>query len=206
MLNQKIRALRLAKGLTLKQVGDVFGISRASVSAWESGTSKPDSAKLVRLAELLDTSVSNLLGETVLSFESLALVSKTDALPFVRWDMIESKPWAIDPTQQVWPSTGPVPNDAFATRFISPPDWNWQPGPIPGGALLIIAPCDKAVFGPIYLVSAKNQPLQLAALHSAQTFKSINHLKNSTNILINIELCTIIGELIEWQLHGRSGC
>ncbi len=41
MLNERIRALRLAKGLTLQQVGDVFGISRASVSAWENGVAKP---------------------------------------------------------------------------------------------------------------------------------------------------------------------
>ncbi len=61
MLNERIRALRLAKGLTLQQVGDVFGISRTSVSNWETGHSQPDPRKIERLAQLFDTSVQFLL-------------------------------------------------------------------------------------------------------------------------------------------------
>lgn len=61
MLNERIRALRLAKGLTLQQVGDVFGISRTSVSNWEAGHSQPDPRKIERLARLFDTSVQFLL-------------------------------------------------------------------------------------------------------------------------------------------------
>ncbi len=61
MLNERIRALRLAKGLTLQQVGDVFGISRGSVSNWEAGHSQPDPRKIERLAQLFDTSVQYLL-------------------------------------------------------------------------------------------------------------------------------------------------
>ncbi len=61
MLNERIRALRLAKGLTLQQVGDVFGISRTSVSNWEAGHSQPDPRKIERLAKFFDTSVQFLL-------------------------------------------------------------------------------------------------------------------------------------------------
>ncbi|WP_131753785.1 helix-turn-helix domain-containing protein [Burkholderia vietnamiensis] len=60
-IGTRIRALRKAKGLTLQQVADTFGISRASVSEWESGRSKPDAAKLTNLAGLLDTSIEYLL-------------------------------------------------------------------------------------------------------------------------------------------------
>lgn len=60
-IGTRIRELRKAKGLTLQQLGDTFGISRASVSEWESGRSKPDANKLVRLADLLDTTVEYLL-------------------------------------------------------------------------------------------------------------------------------------------------
>lgn len=60
-IGTRIRELRKAKGLTLQQLADVFGISRASVSEWESGRSKPDGGRLLKLADVLDTSVEYLL-------------------------------------------------------------------------------------------------------------------------------------------------
>jgi SOS-response transcriptional repressor LexA len=60
-LGDRIREKRKAKGLTLQQLGDVFGISRSSVSDWERGATRPDQNKLVRLAEALDTSMEYLL-------------------------------------------------------------------------------------------------------------------------------------------------
>ncbi|KGV86486.1 helix-turn-helix family protein [Burkholderia pseudomallei MSHR3951] len=59
----RIRELRKAKGMTLQQLGDVFGISRASVSEWESGRSKPDASRLVELASTLGVSVEYLLDD-----------------------------------------------------------------------------------------------------------------------------------------------
>ncbi|RQQ30515.1 LexA family protein [Burkholderia stagnalis] len=67
-IGTRIRALRKAEGLTLQQVGDAFGISRASVSEWESGRSKPDATRLHTLATLLHTNVLYLLeGDTTQS-------------------------------------------------------------------------------------------------------------------------------------------
>jgi len=63
-IGTRIRELRKAKGMTLQQLGDVFGISRASVSEWESGRSKPDAGKLLRLGEVLDATVEFLLNGT----------------------------------------------------------------------------------------------------------------------------------------------
>jgi len=63
-LGNRIRDKRKAKGLTLQQLGDVFGISRSSVSDWERGATRPDPAKLVRLADALGTTVEYLLEES----------------------------------------------------------------------------------------------------------------------------------------------
>lgn len=60
-LSDRIRERRKAKGMTLQQLGDVFGIQRSSVSDWERGATRPDQNKLVKLAEALDTSVEYLL-------------------------------------------------------------------------------------------------------------------------------------------------
>ncbi|EML1597791.1 helix-turn-helix domain-containing protein [Burkholderia cenocepacia] len=64
-IGTRIRALRLKHGLTLQEVADEFGISRASVSEWESGRSKPDAAKLAKLSFILQAPVLYLLeGDT----------------------------------------------------------------------------------------------------------------------------------------------
>lgn len=60
-LGDRIREKRKAKGISGQQLGDVFGISRSSVSDWERGATRPDPDKLVRLAQALDTSVEYLL-------------------------------------------------------------------------------------------------------------------------------------------------
>lgn len=60
-LGERIRALRLERKLTLQQVADVFGITRASVAGWERGDSRPDQDKLSRLAKKLGTTVEYLL-------------------------------------------------------------------------------------------------------------------------------------------------
>lgn len=60
-LGKFIRERRKARGLTLQQVGDVFGIGRASVSDWESDKTRPDPTKLAKLATVLGTSTDVLL-------------------------------------------------------------------------------------------------------------------------------------------------
>lgn len=62
-IGEKIRTLREKRGLTLKDVGDVFGISRSSVAGWESGDSKPGIDRLPALARVLGVSVDELLNE-----------------------------------------------------------------------------------------------------------------------------------------------
>ena len=65
MLNENIRNLRKAKGLSQEELAIKLNVVRQTVSKWEKGLSVPDSAMLISLAEELDTSVGTLLGETV---------------------------------------------------------------------------------------------------------------------------------------------
>ena len=60
---QKLRFLRKQKKLTLQQIADTWGISRSSVSGWESGDSRPDQDKLPALARLLGVTVDDLLSD-----------------------------------------------------------------------------------------------------------------------------------------------
>ncbi len=63
MLNENIKRLRKAKGLSQEELAVKLSVVRQTVSKWEKGLSVPDSEMLIKLSEELDTSVNNLLGE-----------------------------------------------------------------------------------------------------------------------------------------------
>ena len=65
MLNENIKNLRKAKGLSQEELAIKLNVVRQTVSKWEKGLSVPDSSMLISLAKKLDTSVRILLGETV---------------------------------------------------------------------------------------------------------------------------------------------
>ena len=65
MLNENIKNLRKAKGLSQEELAIKLNVVRQTVSKWEKGLSVPDSSMLISLANELDTSVGILLGETV---------------------------------------------------------------------------------------------------------------------------------------------
>ena len=66
MLNENIKNLRKAKGISQEELAVRLNVVRQTVSKWERGISVPDSGMLISLAEELDTSVSVLLGENIL--------------------------------------------------------------------------------------------------------------------------------------------
>lgn len=65
MLNENIRALRKAKGLSQDELAVKLSVVRQTVSKWEQGLSVPDADLLIALSEALEVPVSTLLGETV---------------------------------------------------------------------------------------------------------------------------------------------
>ena len=62
-LGTNIKQLREERGLTQEQVADKIGITFQAVSSWERDEYKPDTEKLIKLAELFDVSVSALVEE-----------------------------------------------------------------------------------------------------------------------------------------------
>lgn len=63
MLGEKIKAKRHEKGLSQQEFADRLSVVRQTVSKWEKGLSVPDSDMLLKIAEVLEVSVSELLGE-----------------------------------------------------------------------------------------------------------------------------------------------
>nr|DAX44922.1 MAG TPA: helix-turn-helix domain protein [Caudoviricetes sp.] len=77
LVGKRIQAIRLEKGLTLEQFGELIGASKSSISEWESGkhlpptksiisrwekgVMLPNSSRLERVAELGNITVNELL-------------------------------------------------------------------------------------------------------------------------------------------------
>ncbi len=70
MIGNQIALLRRGKGLTQNELGERLGVSYQAVSKWERGEGLPDAALLLPLAQVLETTVDNILsgGERSLGF------------------------------------------------------------------------------------------------------------------------------------------
>ena len=65
MLYENIKRIRKTKGLSQEELAIKLNVVRQTVSKWENGMSVPDSSMLIVLADELDTTVSELLGEPI---------------------------------------------------------------------------------------------------------------------------------------------
>lgn len=59
-IGQRITELRTQRNMSQNQLAKAMEISRQAVSKWENGQSTPDAAKMIKLADVLDTDVEYL--------------------------------------------------------------------------------------------------------------------------------------------------
>ena len=64
-IGQYIAGKRTAQGMTQEQLAQQLGVSNKTISKWEKGMSVPDSEQLIKIAVILETTVSELLGTKV---------------------------------------------------------------------------------------------------------------------------------------------
>ncbi|KKX52540.1 helix-turn-helix domain-containing protein [Brevibacillus borstelensis] len=64
MYGARIRERRKKAGLTMKELGEKINVAESTISGYESESRKPDIDILKKLATVLDTNSSYLLGET----------------------------------------------------------------------------------------------------------------------------------------------
>ena len=77
-VGERIAFLRKLKGLTQSDLGERVGVSFQAVSKWERGETLPDTALLPDLAEILDTTVDNILsgGNRVMDYKGKITVAQ----------------------------------------------------------------------------------------------------------------------------------
>jgi transcriptional regulator with XRE-family HTH domain len=134
MFRQLIRQLRLAKGLTLEQVAQALGVTRASVSKWEGGHSRPDQARLQAIADLFEVSAAHLLGlASANPPKEYTVIELTHGVP------IESL-LNFRADVESYPSSCNVSENAYFVRLDNDTLGGWGLGGVPPGSLLLVDP------------------------------------------------------------------
>ena len=91
MLNENIRAIRKAKGLSQEELAIKLNVVRQTVSKWEQGLSVPDSDMLISMSEALETPVSTLLGETINEAQADDLKAISEKLEIINLQLARRK-------------------------------------------------------------------------------------------------------------------
>lgn len=91
MLNENIKTLRKAKGLSQEELAAKLNVVRQTISKWEQGLSVPDADMLIALSDALGEPVSRLLGETVTEPETDVMRSLSEKLEVVNLQLARAK-------------------------------------------------------------------------------------------------------------------
>lgn len=91
MLNENIKAIRKAKGLSQQELAVKLNVVRQTVSKWEQGLSVPDSDMLVLISDTLGTPVSTLLGENIAETEVDDIKAIAEKLEVINLQLAQKK-------------------------------------------------------------------------------------------------------------------
>ena len=100
-----IKSLREERKLTQEQVAESLGVTFQAVSSWERDEYRPDTDKLIRLAELFDVSVSAIAEErqkafktkeTIYNWEHMKTYVKTTAKNFKMYNTLKAVDYAVE--------------------------------------------------------------------------------------------------------------
>lgn len=77
----RLQALRKARGFTQDSIAEKLNVSAQAVSKWENDMTSPDMDTLVKLAEIFDVTLDELMGRAVKKTVYLAKPEETPAQP-----------------------------------------------------------------------------------------------------------------------------
>ena len=104
-IGTNLRSLREDRGLTQEQVAEALGVSFQAVSSWERDEYKPDTDRLIRLAEVYDVSVSAILEEksrifrtkdAIYNWEHMKTYVKSTAKNFKLYNTLRASEFAVE--------------------------------------------------------------------------------------------------------------
>lgn len=93
MINDNIKRYRKEKGYSQEEMAVKLHVVRQTVSKWENGRSVPDAEVLIRIAEILDVSVHDLLGIEMEQDDVKDLTSELARVNAVLAEKMRGKIW-----------------------------------------------------------------------------------------------------------------
>ena len=104
-IGMNIKKLREERKLTQEQVAEALGVTFQAVSSWERDEYKPDTEKLIKLAEVFDVSVSSIVEEknkafktreVIYNWEHMKTYVKTTARNFKLRNTLKAVDYAVE--------------------------------------------------------------------------------------------------------------
>ena len=74
----KLIALRKKKGLSQEELAEKLGVSRQSVSKWESNNTYPETDKIVQICNIFECTMDDLINDNITDVESIERKSKNN--------------------------------------------------------------------------------------------------------------------------------
>ena len=85
-LGEKLSKLRKEYNYTQEQLADILGVSRQSISKWESDIVYPETEKLIKIGKLFECSMDYLLNEDITEKQGLQPAEKESF-----WDILKKQ-------------------------------------------------------------------------------------------------------------------
>ena len=90
-LGEKIARQRKELNYTQEQLADILGVSRQSISKWESDIAYPETDKLIELGKLFDCSMDYLLKEEITEKDGVQTSGSTEKVEEIRRKVMTEK-------------------------------------------------------------------------------------------------------------------
>ena len=90
-LGEKLSKLRKEYNYTQEQLADILGVSRQSISKWESDIAYPETDKLIELGKLFDCSMDYLLKEEITEKDGVQTSGFTEKVEEIRRKVMTEK-------------------------------------------------------------------------------------------------------------------
>ena len=90
-LGEKIARQRKELNYTQEQLADILGVSRQSISKWESDIAYPETDKLIELGKLFDCSMDYLLKEEITEKDGVQTSGFTEKVEKIRRKVMTEK-------------------------------------------------------------------------------------------------------------------
>ena len=161
MLGQRLRQLRKEKSLTLQQVADALGVTRACVSKWETGRSQPDLVSIEAISAVFGFTASELLATQVydgaLKFRDYPVITLENGTPLK--DLAQKYK-----RLRRYPSGNLLSTEAFFVALDNFMATNFGLKEIKSNTLLLIDPSAQPTIGDLVLTLTLNLGYQVLAV------------------------------------------